>query len=161
MRTALRRAMGPWMDAARGVGFFILLVAGSVALGFAIAWPLWLLATREGRIYTILVLALVAAGVILLAARSVVRRRYEPRDPGKPRRTPLSLLLSFFMVLIACGGAYAASVFIYRGLWIFVLFTVPVWACLLWLLGLARRAVRRRASMTRKEPFPPAENKGE
>jgi membrane protein implicated in regulation of membrane protease activity len=157
----IRRAMGPWIDAARGLGLALILVGGSAALGLIIAWPLWLLATHEGRIYTILVLALAGSGILFLIVRAALRRRNEPHDPGKARRTPLSLLLSVFIVFFACCGAYAESVLVFSGLWTYALLTLPVLACILWLLGLARRAVKARAAKKRKEPRPPAENRDE
>jgi hypothetical protein len=161
MTAGIRRTLSPWIDAARGVGFLLILVAGSAGLGFIIAWPLWLFATRQGRIYTFLVLVLAGAGIIFLIARAAVRRRNEPHDPGKPRRTPLTFLLTFLITLIACCGVYAGSVLVFRGMWLFAAAGLPVWVCILWLLGLARRTVRSRTAKTRKEPHSPAENMGE
>jgi hypothetical protein len=156
MRNALQRTLSSWLDALRKAGFFVLLVAGSAGLGLLIAWPLWLFATSARGTYTIVVVSLMAAGVIFLIVRGILRRRGRMRDPGQPRRNALTLFLGILIGAVGIAGVYAAAVLFARRLWVFALPLVTVWACLLWVLSLLRRLSRAR-----KEPAIPAENIGE
>jgi len=156
VRGDVRKRLESWLEAARKIGFLILLLAGSAAFGFAIAWPLWLFATSQRQAYTIFAFCLAAGGLLALAVRRFIRRRGTPRDQGKPRRTILSVLLTILLTIVALAGGYLAAVLLYRGLWILAIPTLVVWAGLLWALGFARRASNRR-----KEPRIPAENRSE
>ena len=156
MKNGMQRTMGAWIEAARTAGFLLLLVAGSAGLGFLIAWPLWLFATAQSRAYTIVALAITDGGIVFLAARAVIRGRSAIRDPGKPRRTLLSVMLSLIIAIVACSGAYMGALLFARGLWIFGVPAVLLWIGLLWLLGRGRRAAKNR-----KERTVPAENRGE
>ena len=156
MRDGLRRRLETGLEAVRKIGFFILLVAGSAAFGFAIAWPLWLFATSQRQAYTIFAFCLAGGGLAALAIRRFVRLRKSAHDPGKPRRTLLSVLLTILLTLVAVSGGYFAAVLIYRGLWILAVPAVVVWAGLLWAMAYARRASNRR-----KERRNPAENVSE
>jgi len=49
-------------------------VAFVLALSFAIAWPLWSLATKARRIFTLAVIAALALAFAALAAIAVIRR---------------------------------------------------------------------------------------
>jgi hypothetical protein len=144
MRSALRSAIRPWVTAIRGIGLLVLLVAGSTALGLAIAWPLWLLATAARRLYTVLVLAAAAGGAVFLAVRAFARGRRRAQDTGQRRRSPTAALISVLIAFLACCGLYSLAALAFQGLWLIALPTMLVWVCLLWLLGRARRAVRRR-----------------
>ena len=156
MRGGVRRRLETWLEAVRKVGFFILLVAGSAAFGLAIAWPLWLFATSQRQAYTIFAFCLAGGSLLALAVRRFIRLRTSAHDPGKPRRTLLSLLLTILLTLVALAGAYVAAVLLYRRLWILAIPTVVVWAGLLWALAYARRVSNRR-----KERHNPAENVSE
>jgi hypothetical protein len=156
MRARLGASLGPWAETARGMGFFIILVAGSAALGFAIALPLWLLATRARQLYTILFLAATVGGVAFLLVRSALRRRRRSLDAPGSRRSPLAALLSAILAILVICGLYALAALAWQGWWLPALAALPVWAFLLWLLGRARRAVKARM-----EPVTPAETRGE
>jgi hypothetical protein len=145
-----------WIAAGRGVGFFLLLAGGSAALGFVIAWPLWLFATSERKAYTVFVLCLLGAGIVALIVRSAARRRRAARDRGGPRRTALSALITLVQVVFAVTGLWAEAVFVARGLWLFAVVGLLAWASIVWALGIGRRAAKRR-----KQAAVPAENKGE
>jgi hypothetical protein len=145
-----------WIEAGRGVGFFLLLAGGSGALGFAIAWPLWLFATSQRTAYTIFVLCLVAAGIGVLAARNGMRRRRAARDRGAPRRSVVAALIAFVQVVVVLAGLWAEAAFIARGFWFFAVVGLPVWASIVWALGIARGALKKR-----KQAAVPAENKNE
>jgi hypothetical protein len=154
-----RRADNPfkgWIAAGRGIGFFLLLAGGSAALGFVIAWPLWLFATSERKAYTVFVLCLLGAGVVALLVRSAARRRRAARDQGGPRRTALSALITFVQVVVVVAGIWGEAVFIARGLWLFSVVGLLAWASIVWALGIGRRAAK-----THKQAAVPAENKGE
>lgn len=156
MKGGVQQTLESWLEAARKIGFLILLLAGSAAFGFGVAWPLWLFATSQREAYTIFALCLAGGGVLALAVRGIIRRRDAPRNPGAPRRTILSVLLTILLCMTALAGAYFATVLVYRGLWILAIPALLVWCGLLWLLGFARRASKRRM-----EGQKPAENKGE
>ena len=78
------------------------------------------------------------------------------RDPGKPRRTVLSFILTLVLVGAVLAGGYIAAVMLSRGLWILAIPALILWAGLVWLLAFARRR-----SKTQKERPVHAENKGE
>jgi hypothetical protein len=54
---------------------------GIIAVSAAIVWPIWALATRSRRLFTLLV----AAAVLLFVAMSVVRRIVRRRGRGMAR----------------------------------------------------------------------------
>lgn len=154
MNRGLRRRISAWIEAGRKTGFLLLLVAGSAALGVLIAWPLWLFATSARQAYTITVLGLAAGGIIFLVARAFARNRWAAREPGRPRRSAGSVLLTALMVIVGCSGLYLWAALLARGIWILGVGAAVLWAGLLWLLGRARGAVRNRKART-----VPAENK--
>lgn len=156
MKGSFARSLARWIEAARTLGFFLLLVAGSAALGLAIAWPLWLFATSQKRLFTLCLLCLLAAAILLLAVRAVVRRRHATRDPGRPGRTVLSVILGILLGMSVPVGAYVTAVLLFRGLWILAIPAVLIWLAFLWLLGFLRRAAKFR-----KQRAIPAENRGE
>jgi len=144
VKGGLRRALGAWGEAARRVGFFLGLLAGSAALGLLIAWPLWFLATSWRKTYTIAVLALAAAGLAAALIRALIRRGRARRDPGHPLKLALSTALAVLIVLAALGGAYTLVVLFFRGIWFFAIPGALLWAGLLWLLARARGALNPR-----------------
>ena len=156
MRGAVKRRLESWVEAFKKIGFFILLVAGSACFGFAIAWPLWLFATSQRQAYTAFAFCLAGGGLVALAVRRFIRLRKTARDPGKPRRTILSVFLTILLTIIAVAGVYVAAVLLYRGLWILAAPELVVWAGLLWALAYARRASTRH-----NERANPAENVSE
>ena len=156
MNRAVRRSFGGWIDAVTKVGFFLLLAGGSAALGFAIAWPLWLFATSQRKAYTIFVLCLVGAGTVALVARGVARRRRAARDRGVPRRAAFSAFLAAIQVVVVLAGLWAEAALIARGLWLFSAVGFLLWAAIVWVMGIGRRALKKR-----KRPAIPAENKDE
>ena len=82
MKITARRTLARWFEAGRRIGFLLVLVAGSAALGLLISWPLWFFATSARQAYTITVLVLAGAGVVFLVVRSASRSRGATRDPG-------------------------------------------------------------------------------
>jgi hypothetical protein len=156
VRSGLRQRLESWLEALRKIGFFILLVAGSAVFGFAIAWPLWIFATSQRQAYTIFAFCLAGGALLALAARKVIRLRTSAHDPGKPRRTFLSTLLTILITLVGLAGGYLAAVLFYRGLWILAIPALVAWAALLWALAYARSAAKGH-----KERQNPAENVSE
>lgn len=142
MKNNLRKTLARWLQAAGKIGFLLVLAAGSAALGFLISWPLWLFATSARQVYTVTVLALAGAGSVALIVRSALRSRAAARDPGKQRRTFLTALLTFLMVIVGFSGAYLAAAFLARGLWIIGAVDIAAWGLLLWALGRARNAAK-------------------
>ncbi|HET6487048.1 MAG TPA: hypothetical protein VFH83_11545, partial [Spirochaetia bacterium] len=67
-----------WIETARKVALFLVLVIGSAALGAAIAWPLWRFATAARGAYTWFALGVVGAGIVAAATRGAARRRRLP-----------------------------------------------------------------------------------
>jgi len=145
-----------WINAGRRLGLFLLLAGGSAALGFVIAWPLWLFATSERKAYTIFVLCLLGAAIVALAVRSAARRRRAAHQEGRPGRSALSVILAVVQFVIVLAGLWIESFLIARGLWIFSVLGLLVCASMLWALGVGRRAAK-----TRKAAALPAENRGE
>ena len=140
----MRGVLRGWLELAKKVGFFLLLVAGSSVLGLAIAWPLWYFAISARKAYTLFVLCIAVAGTLALAGRAMLRARKAPRDPGKPRRPLLSLLLFLLQTLAFLVGLYAVVLFVFRGLWLFAIPMLVIWLALLVALGIGRRAVKAR-----------------
>jgi Flp pilus assembly protein TadB len=132
------------LEAGRAVGFFLLLVGGSAALGLAIALPLWAFATGYRTAYTVAFLSAAAAGLAAFVVRKAVRRRRSIQDPGKPRRSALSVGITLLVLLVFCAGLYLVAVLLYRHLWILAISALAVWAGLLGLLGWAARAAKGR-----------------
>jgi hypothetical protein len=156
VRGGLQKRLESWLETLRKIGFLVLLLAGSAAFGFAIAWPLWFFATSQRQAYTIFAFCLAGGGLLALGVRRLVRRHAASRDPGRPRRTVLSVLLTILLTIVALAGGYLAAVLLYRGVWILAAPELIAWAGLLWVLGYARRASKRR-----KERKNPAENESE
>jgi Flp pilus assembly protein TadB len=138
----IRSVVRAGADLARKLGLFVLLVAGSAAVGAAIAWPLWFFATSARSAYTAFALILAGCGIIFAAARAVIRKRRAPRDTAVPRRSGLFGFLGLLQALILLCGAYLACVLFFHGIWIFGVPLVLVCVGLLVVLGLARRALR-------------------
>jgi hypothetical protein len=161
VKNAFRKTLSRWVEAGRKVGFLLVLVAGSAALGLLISWPLWLFATSARAAYSITVLGLAGAGIVYLIFRSIRRSRTTTRDPGKPRRTFLSVLLTVLMVLVGFSGAYLAAAFLARGLWIFGAADLAALGLLQWALGRARISAKRGSAKNRKVRPVPAENGSE
>ncbi len=154
MRDSLLRWMAGWIERGRKAGFFLLVIALCAGLGLLIALPLWLFATRQPRIYTVVALSLLAGGLVFLAARAVVRRRR--LHAGHPGLSFLSGILTVLMTVVSFAGIYLMAVAIYRGLWIIAAVAAAITGLFLWLLGRARAAARK----ARKPPSIPAENIG-
>ncbi len=145
--------IGRWIEAASAAGFVLLLVVACVALGLAIAWPLWAFATGARQAYTATVLGAAAAGIVFLLVRAARRRRSAMRDPSVPRRSVAAGLLAALMVLVGLCGAWLAAALLARGIWALGAAAVVAWILLLWVLGRARRAAKGR-----KPRAVPAEN---
>jgi hypothetical protein len=145
-----------WLDRGRRAGFFLLLLALCVALGLLIALPLWLFATGEPRLYTIVALAVLAGGLLFLATRAVVRRRRASRDAPRRPGSLLGGLLSTLATLVGIAGVYVAAALFVRGLWIIGAMAAAIAGLLAWALVSVRTAVRK----AHKAPRVPAENKG-
>lgn len=149
MKGELRSVVRTWGQLAQKIGFLILLVAGSAAVGAAIAWPLWYFATSAREVYTGFVLILAAGGIVFAVVRGLVRARRMPHD-GTERLRPLSGLIGVLQGLILLGGLYVSAVLLYHGIWLIAIPALLVSLGLLLLLGLARRllkASRARATM--------------
>jgi hypothetical protein len=142
-----------WVEAGRGIGFFLLLLAGTGLLGFCISWPLWMFSTREPGAYTLTVLSLAGACIVFLIARAFLRKHRAVEDLSKPRVTLVTALLTLLMVLVGITGAFAAIALLARRMWIWGMLDILVWVGILWLLGRARGFAK-----TRKAVSIPAEN---
>jgi heme/copper-type cytochrome/quinol oxidase subunit 2 len=143
-----------WAARIRGAGFFILVLALCAGLGLLIALPLWLFATREPRIYTVLVLALLAAGLVFLVVRGI--RRRAGSDEGRRRVPALARLFTVIITIVSIAGLYSLAALLAQGLWILSAVSVIVSGLLLWLLFTIRGALRKR----QKPLSDPAENSG-
>jgi len=146
----LRSVVRAWVQLAQKLGFFVLLVAGSAAVGAAIAWPLWFFATSARGAYTAFALILAAGGIAFAVVRAVLRAQRAPRESeGRPRRSALSGLIGVLQVLILLGGLYIAAVFFFHGIWLIAVPVLLMGLGLPLLLGLLRRAVKAsRAAAT-------------
>lgn len=142
MNRELRSLVRSWGELGQKIGFFLLLILGSAAVGAAIAWPLWYFATSARRAYTAFALILAAAGVVFLIVRAILRARGAPRETAGPRRSALSGFLALVQAIVLLAGLYLAAVLFFHGVWIFAVPLVLVCAALLVLLGLARRAAK-------------------
>jgi Flp pilus assembly protein TadB len=156
MKGALARHGAAGLEAGRAVGFFLLLVGGSAALGLAIALPLWAFATAYRTAYTIGFLSVAAAGSAAFVVRGVVRRHRSVHDSGRPRRSALSIGITILVLLMFLAGLYLVAVLLYRSLWILAIPALALWASLLGLLGWAARVAKRR-----KAPRIPADTRSE
>lgn len=153
MSRALRSLLRRWAELAQKVGFFLLLVAGSAAVGVAIAWPLWYFATKARGAYTAFALILAAAGIVFLIVRAIFRARRAP-EPAGPRRSTLSALLAVLQALIFLCGLYLAAVLFFHGILIFAIPILLASLGALVLLGLARRSVMQRPRGAARERGP-------
>ena len=133
-----------WRELARKAGLAVVLLAGSAALGLAIAWPLWYFATSSRGAYTVSVLCITCGAVAALSTRAALRRRRAPRDPGRPRRGPLAALLAVLKVLLLVLGLYAAALLLIRRLWLPAIPVLLAWVALLGWIGLGRRSPKSR-----------------
>jgi len=146
----IRSVVRSWGDLAQKLGLFVLLVAGSAAVGAAIAWPLWFFATSARSAYTLFALILAGCGILYAVARAILRRRRISRDTSVPRRSGLSTFLGVLQALVFFCGVYLAGVLFFHGMWLFGVPLLLVCAGLLLVLGMARRALkasRRREIM--------------
>jgi hypothetical protein len=143
-----------WTARLRGAAFFILVIALCAGLGLLVALPLWLFATREPRIYTMVVLGLLGAGLVFLVVRAISRRA---GSEERARRTPLmARLLSVLIALVSLAGLYSVAVLFSRRLWVLGGSSLVVFGFLLWPLASLRGALRKR----RKPAADTAENSG-
>ena len=78
------RVLRRLVEAGRGLGFFIALVAGTALFGLAISLPLWLFATRATRVFTVTALAAIGALVVWRVARRIARGARGGEDSRKP-----------------------------------------------------------------------------
>jgi len=155
VKEGFQKSLAAGLEGIRKAGFLLALVAGSAALGFLIAWPLWLFATSARQVYTTTVLSLGGAGVVFLTVRAGQRRRKARNEAGKPPRSLLAVVLTALMVAVAITGAFLAAALVVRGLWVIGAAEVVLWVGLLWLIGRGRRAAKDRKVRT-----VPAENAG-
>jgi hypothetical protein len=149
-------ALAGLLEAGRRVGFGVLLVGGSAALGFAVAWPLWLFATARRGAFTVFTISLIGAGFAVIVARAILRRRTAARDTGKPWHAALATLLAWVAGIVFIVGAYLLAVLLARALWVLALPFFLLWGGVLWALGFLRRRAKRR-----KERPVPAETRSE
>jgi len=142
MSREIRSVVRSWGLLAQRLGLFLLLVAASAAVGAAIAWPLWLFATSARSAYTAFALILAACGIVSAVVRAALRRRRIPRDTTAPRRSGVSGFLGVLQALILLCGVYLACVLFFHGMWVFGVPLLLMCGVLLFLLGLARRALK-------------------
>jgi hypothetical protein len=155
VKNGFQESLSAWLEGFKKAGFLCALVAGSAALGFLIAWPLWYFATSARQAYTITVLCLGGAGAVFLAIRAGQRRRKAMREDGKPRRNALTVMLTVVIAVVATAGTYVGAALFARGLWVIGAVELVAWGGLLWVIGRARRAAN-----SRKVRPVPAENVG-
>jgi hypothetical protein len=127
---AVTRILKGWLSLLRGAGSFLLLAAASAALAAVIALPLWSAATGAPRVYSLVVLAAVAAAVLTLAVRSALRARRLPRDPSRPRRSLGTVLVALLKVVLLACGLYGVLFLCFRGLWIPAAPAIVAWLLL-------------------------------
>ncbi len=147
------RILEGWLRLFRGIGGFLVLAAASAALAALIALPLWAASTGSPRVYSIVILALVAAGAVSAAVRSALRARRVPRDPSRPRRTPGTVLLALLKAILLACGLYGVLFLFFRGLW-----ALAVPAAAAWLLLAGWAAFGGARAKSRKVPLSPADN---
>ena len=140
MSGMLARILRGYLELGKGVGIFLLLVAGSAALGFAIAWPLWYFATAHRGAYTLVVLALLAAAGIAAVVRAAVRRL---RLPPESRRGRHGAILVVLWVILLLGGLYVAALLVAGGAWHAAIPVSLGWLVLLGWIGFARKPNRK------------------
>jgi 1,4-dihydroxy-2-naphthoate octaprenyltransferase len=152
VRQTLGLILHVWGEAVRKIGFLVLLVVGSAAAGFIIAWPLWYFATSARVAFTAFALGLAGCGIVFGVVRAILRGRNAPRDTGARRRSPLSSLLGALQAIILLCGLYLGTALFYRGMWIFAVPLLLICFGLLALLGLIRRGAKasRGASIVPK-----------
>jgi drug/metabolite transporter (DMT)-like permease len=140
--TLLRRVFSGYASILKPVLFVLAMLAVSAALSFAVAWPLWFFATKYRLLYSVLTLAAVLAAVVVLAVESRRRRAATPDSapPGR-RRPPAFALLALLWILVLAAGLYAAALTFVKGRFYI---GAPLLALLLFLLGLAAWAARRK-----------------
>jgi hypothetical protein len=135
-----RGALARWREAVGTIGFLLLLIVGSAGCGFLIAWPLWLFATAERRIFTITVAAVVVAALAAVVVRAILRRG--PTERRNPLRVLALVLITVLVAAVAVAGAYLSAVLLYRGSPALGIPALVAWAGLLWLLTWLRRKVK-------------------
>lgn len=150
------RILKGWLSLFRGIGGLVVLAAASGALAALIALPLWAASTAAPRVYSLVVIGLAAAAVVLLAVRSALRARRTPRDPSRPRRTVDGVLVRVLAALLLACGLYGVVFLFFRGP---LAAAVPAAGAWLLLAGWAAFAAPGRKA--RKVPRSPADNVGE
>lgn len=80
-----------------GLLTFLLIALVCMAAGFAVTFPLWITATANKGVYTVLSVSVFSAGILYLLARKIVQA-YK----ASPRR----LLISFLKKFILTGGLF-------------------------------------------------------
>ena len=80
-----------------GLLTFLLIALVCMAVGFAVTFPLWITATANKGVYTVLSVSVFSAGILYLLARKIVQA-YK----ASPRR----LLISFLKKFILTGGLF-------------------------------------------------------
>jgi hypothetical protein len=135
MRTPIpRRIFQGYLGIFKSLGFLLALLASSAGFGFLVSWPLWLFATSRPSAFTLSALAAIAAGVVYLCVRGVLRVRTR-----RGRNPLLSALLVIVWLLLFLGGGYAVLILVFRGMY---LAAFPVFAALLLGLGYLASALQ-------------------
>jgi len=109
----LPRVLRGYREIGSRLGFFLLLVALSAALGAGVALPLWLFATASPRAYT----AAVGVAAVVLLAVFAARRIARPGIswPGAFRRL-LTILLAVAKGILLAASLYLSALLAVRRL---------------------------------------------
>lgn len=91
----IKRILSGYAAVLSGAVRFLLLVALCFAIGFAVVYPLWRLAVSDGRLYSIIFLAILALAIAALAWRPLRRLA---------RRGPRAFILAALRVAIPVAG---------------------------------------------------------
>ena len=122
----------------RAAGFAAVLIGASVGCGFVVAWPLWLLATTQRVVYSLLALCALGGGVVYLVVRRLTRGRRLPSAEHRPR---LRWLLTLAWIVVCAVGLYGVLLLVSRMLFVPA---VVAMVCLVLILGYMAYAARVR-----------------
>jgi ethanolamine transporter EutH len=101
--------------ALRGLGLALALLAAVALAALMIVYPLWYFSSRSGRGYTIFVLSVLAALIVFLIVRRLVRRSRVYGGIGElARRRILPALRTAGIVVAALAGAYGIALLLVR-----------------------------------------------
>lgn len=115
MKTIFSAILRIYGRIAKKTAMFLVFVLGSVVFAGAIVLPVWYFADKHRTAYSLTVIALLAAGIIFLIIRNMVRlRSVKENAPAGPRF--LRFLWQFFAILLFFAWLYTIVVVLLRGM---------------------------------------------